>query len=89
MGNGILKKRAKKAESKAGQGIGLVVEKFLGLDGFEPERVGTKNCNCFCYGSLFKMLCILVVKNYCYETTKTQSSPSVGDAGTELFIFLC
>jgi len=42
MGKGILKKRAKKAESKAGQGLGLIVEKFLGLGGFERLQIERK-----------------------------------------------
>jgi len=35
-----LKKKGKKVESKAGQGLGLLVEKFLVLGVFVPIRTG-------------------------------------------------
>jgi len=37
---GHLKKKGKKVESKAGQGLGLLVEKFLVLGVFVPIRTG-------------------------------------------------
>jgi len=45
MGRGHLKKEGKKAESKAGQGVCLVVEKFFGFGCFEPIKAGTETKN--------------------------------------------
>ena len=48
MGRGIKKKRAKKAESEAGQGLGLVVEKFLGwwFELLQTQHKNRKKIDC-------------------------------------------